>query len=490
MKEVVPLALYRKYRSRDFNELVGQPQVVLTLTNALKQGRISHAYLFSGPRGVGKTSAARILARKINGFKPEQTDHLDIIEIDAASNRRIDEIRDLREKVHIAPLQAKYKVYIIDEAHMLTTEAFNALLKTLEEPPTHAVFILATTEPQKLPETILSRTQRFSFAPVEPEILAAHLTEIAKKEKVAIEAGAAELLALAASGSVRDGLSLLDQMINTTSDVISAASVSQQLGLADSTLLDELTQSIFNHQPQPVLQLLKEAKAKGSGPQRFCEQLLRYWQHLLEADLNGQSAQVPGLNARSLVQMMGQCSSLPLNSSFAWTALESKLIELALANSETPVAKTSSARADPKAKVDPASTQPLAQSAAHAPKSRSTQKPPMAFSEDAWLKALSLVKTQHNSLYSLLRLSKPIYDEQSDMLVINFRFQFHRRRLEEIRNRQLVEAALAEVLGRQIAVLAELEIQPIQATDTATAGEDKAAVKSVMDILGGEIVEN
>lgn len=162
-------ALYRKYRSKSLSEIVGQQHIISTLQNALKQGRISHAYLFTGPHGVGKTSIARILAHEVNQLPySEDTPHIDIIEIDAASNRRIDEIRDLRDKVHIAPTSAKYKVYIIDEVHMLTKEAFNALLKTLEEPPAHVIFILATTEAHKLPETIISRTQQFNFRPISP----------------------------------------------------------------------------------------------------------------------------------------------------------------------------------------------------------------------------------------------------------------------------------------------------------------------------------
>ena len=173
-------ALYRKYRPKKLSEIVGQEHITTTLENALKKGMISHAYLLAGPKGVGKTSIARILAYEVNQLPyDESATHLDIIEIDAASNRRIDEIRDLRDKVNNAPVSAPFKVYIIDEVHMLTKEAFNALLKTLEEPPRHVIFILATTEPHKLPETIVSRTQHFTFRPIDSAV-AAHLRHIAE----------------------------------------------------------------------------------------------------------------------------------------------------------------------------------------------------------------------------------------------------------------------------------------------------------------------
>jgi DNA polymerase-3 subunit gamma/tau len=193
-------ALYRKYRSKSLDEIVGQEHITDTLSKALKTGRISHAYLFTGPRGVGKTSIARIWAHEINNLPyTDDSSHMDIIEIDAASNRRIDEIRELRDKVYIAPTSAKYKVYIIDEVHMLTKEAFNALLKTLEEPPAHVVFILATTDAHKLPETIVSRTQRYSFKPVETAKVAAHLRTIADAEKIQVDDAALTLLARAVS---------------------------------------------------------------------------------------------------------------------------------------------------------------------------------------------------------------------------------------------------------------------------------------------------
>jgi DNA polymerase-3 subunit gamma/tau len=231
-------ALYRKYRSKSFSEVIGQKHITDTLEKAIESDRISHAYLFTGPRGVGKTSVARILAYAVNGLDYANEEmHLDIIEIDAASNRRIDEIRDLRDKVNITPTSAKYKVYIIDEVHMLTREAFNALLKTLEEPPQHVIFILATTESHKLPETIISRTQRYNFKPFDIKTATEYLASIAKKEKIQASPEALELLAEFGDGSFRDSISLLDQL-SSAGEEITAELVRQRLGLPQQSCIE------------------------------------------------------------------------------------------------------------------------------------------------------------------------------------------------------------------------------------------------------------
>src|SRR3989344_1469977 len=203
--------LYRKYRPASFSEVVGQEHVVTTLKNALKNGRVAHAYLFSGPRGTGKTTIARLLAKELN--KGADDSSLDLIEIDAASNRGVDEIRALREGVRVGPTQGKYKIYLVDEVHMLTKEAFNAFLKTLEEPPPFVVFVLATTEPHKLPETIISRTQRFDFRRLTLPEITKRLTYLVVQEKASADKSALQLIAIESDGSPRDAESLLGQVI-------------------------------------------------------------------------------------------------------------------------------------------------------------------------------------------------------------------------------------------------------------------------------------
>lgn len=276
-------ALYRKYRSTSFDELVGQEHVTELLKSAVKNGNFSHAYLFTGQRGTGKTSAARILAYAINEL-PYDADagHLDIIEIDAASNRRIDDIRDLREKVFMAPVSAKYKVYIIDEVHMLTGESFNALLKTIEEPPAHAVFILATTELHKVPATIISRTQRFHFRPVALDKVVEHLKMIAKKEKIDIDDEALKLIAEHGGGSFRDSISLLDQL-GSLEGKVTADTVESILGRARSHDIATILQLVRDEKQSELHALLTDMLAQGISPVTLSEQLVTALLHSADA---------------------------------------------------------------------------------------------------------------------------------------------------------------------------------------------------------------
>ncbi|MDP7039192.1 MAG: DNA polymerase III subunit gamma/tau [Myxococcota bacterium] len=251
------LVLARKYRPPGFEDIVGQEHIVQTLENAIKLERVHHAFLFTGPRGVGKTTTARVLARTLG------CDDLDVVEVDAASNSGVDNVRELCENVRYRPTKGAYKVYIIDEVHMLSQAAFNALLKTLEEPPSHVKFIFATTEPHKIPATILSRCQRFDFRRVSAEVLTTHLKSILKKEKVKVPDKALGLIVREAEGSVRDALSLLDQVLSFADGKITMDSVEGALGLLEHQLIVDLVQAVLDKDADKLLEIIAHIDARG-----------------------------------------------------------------------------------------------------------------------------------------------------------------------------------------------------------------------------------
>jgi len=273
----VSQALYRKYRSKSLADVVGQDHITDILSRALKSDRIAHAYLLTGPRGVGKTSIARILAHEINQLPySDDSTHLDIIEIDAASNNGVEDVRSLREKVQVAPTSAAKKVYIIDEVHMLTKPAFNALLKTLEEPPAHVVFILATTDVEKIPATIVSRTQRFGFRAISPVDAVKHLKHIASEENIKVDEAALQLIAERGDGSFRDSISLLDQLSSLADEEqgITVELIEISLGLAPATVVDELLTSVEKHDVTAIAKLLDQTAASGISATTVTDQLI------------------------------------------------------------------------------------------------------------------------------------------------------------------------------------------------------------------------
>ncbi|MGM0410651.1 MAG: DNA polymerase III subunit gamma/tau [Bacillota bacterium] len=290
------LSLYRKYRPENFSDIVGQEYVIKTLKNALKNDRIAHAYLFAGPRGTGKTSTAKVFAKSLNckdnsSYEPcgvcencqkiSSGQSLDVIEIDAASNRGIDEIRDLREKVKFYPSEGNYKVYIIDEVHMLTKGAFNALLKTLEEPPENVVFILATTEPHQVISTILSRCQRFDFSLLSIADIEKRLSYICEKEKVDYEEDALNLIAHSSNGGMRDAISILDQAISYTNANITANELRKMLGKIEKSVLSDYIKYISENDTASALELINDLLEKGKGISRFISDLIEHLRQLL-----------------------------------------------------------------------------------------------------------------------------------------------------------------------------------------------------------------
>lgn len=289
------VALYRRWRPQDFDALVGQQAVKTALSNALTSGRIAHAYLFSGPRGTGKTSTARILAKALNcesGPTPHPCGHclnceritagtsMDVFEIDAASNRGIEEIKSLREQLAFAPVNGRYKIYIIDEVHMLTTEAFNALLKTLEEPPAHVIFILATTDPHRIPATIHSRCQRFDFRRVTVDEIAEHLALVAEKSGINADAEALRLIAIQAEGGMRDALSLLDQC-GVMAQQVTVQTVREVLGIVGREALRELVLGIGRQDVPQVLEQLNNLLQQGKDVKQILTELTEYLRALL-----------------------------------------------------------------------------------------------------------------------------------------------------------------------------------------------------------------
>lgn len=454
-------ALYRKHRSRSFDEVVGQDHIVRTLKSALKNGRVSHAYLFTGPRGVGKTSVARILAYEVNGMSyKDGGPQLDIIEIDAASNRRIDEIRELRDRVNIAPATAKYKVYIIDEVHMLTREAFNALLKTLEEPPAHVIFILATTEAHKLPETIISRTQRFEFKPVSQAVAAKHLKDLSKAEKIKISDEALDLLAQFGNGSFRDSIGYLDQLGSLNKE-ITANDVRDILGLPTAQSIDELLALIKVGDSAGLIEKLTGIEEQGVSPASAAAGLAA---KLRTEIINGETD-------RRLLGLLSDLSRVTASSrpqealEIALLSASSEYLSDTKPHKPSP-SKVSSVPVVTEKKQDPAVSKD-------------------SFSLDQWDEVLAKTKAQAASIYTALRLAEPEYD--NGVLTLKFRFSLHQKKLSSLENRDMVAKIIKQVSGQNVTVRAVLSEEEATESIVEAVNQPVSAINSIFG--GAEVLE-
>ena len=325
------ISLYRKWRPQTFEEVIGQEYVTRTLSNSLRKGNLAHAYLFAGPRGTGKTSTARILAKALNceeGPTPNPCNHcrscreitdgtsVDVIEIDAASNNRVDDIRDLRERVIFSPAAARMKVYVLDEAHMITSQAFNALLKTLEEPPPHVVFVLATTEPHKMPPTILSRCQRYDFRSVPVSMLSDHLARVAEAEGIETNEKALRLIARRARGSARDALVILEQVMSYGDGVVDEAGVAGFLGLVEDEMLVELGDCLAGGNAAGAVAMVEKAYEEGRDLVQFTREAQEHFRRvflLQHADLGPEDLEV---DETAYAAMRRQAEGLPPDRAF------------------------------------------------------------------------------------------------------------------------------------------------------------------------------
>jgi DNA polymerase-3 subunit gamma/tau len=536
-------ALYRKWRPQTFAEVVGQEHVTHTLQNALLSGRISHAYLFAGPRGTGKTSMGRLLAKAVNCLSTEDNKPcnqcricqainegrlLDLIEIDAASNRGIDEVRGIREKVGFRPNEARYKVYILDEAHMLTEPAFNALLKTLEEPPPHVIFVLVTTEPHKIPATILSRCQRFDFRRIHLQDIVSHLKYIADQEGLVVEPAALELIARNATGSMRDAESLLDQLMSYGSKEITLTQVQSVLGTVTSQAVGELVEQLVTRNVAKGLDVINRVVGNGIDPRQFAHQVVDYLRELLLIKVGEGSSlvrvtpevleemkrQASQLSTRELIKLVRlfHQASLDLKATVqSQLPLELAFVEATLSEEEktAPAAAWSSSEAASKTptRVTPA---PVSAPAGGAPTpvkekaQRDLRTPPAGANltleaiNSAWDRILGEMRLRNRSVEALLKSCQPL-SVSGQEVVLGFPYPFHKEKIEEPKNKALVESVVSQVVKCSCYIRcvlapkgeqpARLHPEPIKKPQQVTSGDEETRQDKYSSIAEDPLIQ-
>ncbi len=545
----MPKALYLKYRPQTFDQVQGQEHVTRTLKNALALGRIAHAYLFTGPRGTGKTSTARILAKAVNctsESKPHPCNEcaicraineerlLDLYEIDAASNTGVDNIRDLRDKVDFRPSEARYKVYIIDEAHMLSTAAFNALLKTLEEPPSYVIFVLATTEPSRIPATITSRCQRFDFRRATLVELTGQLAEIARQERLEIEPAALELIARQATGSFRDATSLLDQLISFGSGTVTLAQVQGLLGAASFATVQQIAASIADRDIARGMNAIAGAVDAGADPRQLAREIVDYLRGVLLLQNGSGAALTASAETREEMKALAQQiapeqllrairlfnqavfelrgssnPTLPLEMALVETTLEpgTPYVPAPPAPRREQPRRAQPAPAEHAANAEqeaPAESKPTASAAAPAVEENQQQTIPAASDEigkkakeqtpaealtvqavqEQWSAVLARFHKLNKSTEALLKDAQPVALE-GNTVVIGFAYDLHRNRIEnDKRGKAQIEQVISELLGKPLHVRCVLSPKK----QKLKAAQDDPLVREAMN-LGGKITD-
>jgi DNA polymerase III subunit gamma/tau len=517
------ISLYRKYRPHNFDNLVGQDHVKETLINAIKSDHIAHAYLFTGPRGTGKTSTARLIAKALNcqnlkdDFEPCNECELcvdiasgrliDLIEIDAASNRGIDEVRDLKEKINFAPSRSKYKVYIIDEVHMMTKEAFNALLKTLEEPPSHAYFILATTEVHKIPETIISRCQRFDFRRINTKALLTRLSFIAQKEGIEAEQKALEAISKYADGGLRDAIGLVEQL--SADSKLTHEHVHDMLGISDSSLLQNLLGVLISNDTAAALGIIHELHSNGSDLGQFIHDFLEVLRlSMLESVNTGSKAEtgrliemieafkeaqgnlilsIPQLALEiAVIQITGGIETMPAPQPVQ------KKVEVVKKEEKAPQVV---ARVEVKKEESPqVAPEPVTAAATNGESSALD----LATIKEKWPRVTERISTP--SLRMSLKNGHPIKVNGANIL-LEFNTNFHKNKVVEHDHRVELESALKESLGKAMkveAVVRALEIKPVKEEVYVQQVHEQpppplpqanVQIDQALEIFGGELID-